>query len=98
MPLHWASHEGHLKVVQFLLDHGADLNGQTKKGRVGTSLHAAVEGRRIEVVRLLVGHGADVRIRGRDDLTPFQLATRDGYHDIAQLLRDHGAEIEEDRL
>jgi ankyrin repeat protein len=43
-------------------------------------------------VRLLLGHGADVHIRGAADQTPFQCATKRGYHEIAQLLLEHGAE------
>jgi hypothetical protein len=50
----------------------------------------------LEAVRLLLAHGADMKIRHAGGLTPFQSATSQGYHDIAQLLLDHGAEVEDE--
>ena len=46
----------------------------------------------LEIVRLLLDYGADVAARGSDDSTPYQLATRNGFDDIAKLLLEHGAE------
>ena len=39
-----------------------------------------------------VTRGADVHIRGEQKLTPFQVAKRNGHHEIARLLLEHGAE------
>ena len=87
-PLHWASSVGHANVVQILLEHGADINALSD---FGTPLYrASVEGR-LEVTRLLLGCGADVHIRVPCGETPFQVATRKGHAQIAQLLLEHGA-------
>ena len=90
-PLHYASCNGHLRVTRFLLEHGANLNAQSLDHR--TPLYVASEGR-LDIVRLLLDHGADVTIQenGRNGLTSYQVATRVGHHDVAQLFLEHGAE------
>jgi ankyrin repeat protein len=53
-----ASAEGHEKVVQMLLDAGADVNAQG--GHYGNALQAASWGGHEEVVQMLLAAGADV--------------------------------------
>ncbi|OCH94798.1 ankyrin, partial [Obba rivulosa] len=48
---------GHLEVVQFLIEHGADVNALG--GFYGTALEAASSDGHLEVVQFLVEHGAD---------------------------------------
>jgi ankyrin repeat protein len=56
-----ASFEGHKKVVEMLLEKGADVNAQG--GDYGNALHAAsVEGHE-KVVEMLLEKGADVYMR-----------------------------------
>jgi ankyrin repeat protein len=59
-----ACENGHLKVVSFLQQHGADLNIKDKYG--WTPLHVACEKEHLEVVSFLLLHGADVNIKGND--------------------------------
>ena len=91
MPLHIASSKGHLEVTQLLLERGAALDEQTDY--MSTPLSLASFHGKLEAVRLLLAHGADMKIRNEGGLTPFQSATS---HDIAQLLLDHGAEVEDE--
>jgi ankyrin repeat protein len=87
-PLHWASSMGHVNVAQVLLEHGADINSLSD---FGTPLYrASVEGH-LEVTRLLLGCGADVHIQAPRGETPFQVATRKGHAQVAQLLLEHSA-------
>jgi ankyrin repeat protein len=76
------------KIVQLLLEHGADVNAQTAARC--TSLYQASHAGYLETVQILLRHGADVHIQGEDDQTPFQVATSKGHSEIAQLLLEHG--------
>ena len=88
-PLHYASCNGHLGVTRFLLEHGANLNAQTVDQK--TALYIALEWEHFETVQLLLDHGADVTIQA-NRLTPYQLATQNGLHEVAQMLLKRGAE------
>jgi ankyrin repeat protein len=54
--LHAAARRGHLKVAQALLDAGATVNVQDRKGH--TPLQRAINCRKAEVSHLLTEHGA----------------------------------------
>ncbi|XP_054431424.1 ankyrin repeat and SOCS box protein 3 isoform X2 [Pteronotus mesoamericanus] len=56
--LHFAASRGHWKIVQILLEAGADPNATTLEET--TPLFLAVENGRIDVLRLLLRHGANV--------------------------------------
>jgi len=58
-PLSYASRK-HLKVVEMLLEAGADPNAQDKYGF--TPLHEAAENGRLEILKLLIKHGGDPNI------------------------------------
>ncbi|GAT22156.1 hypothetical protein RIB2604_01501880 [Aspergillus luchuensis] len=51
-PLHWAANEGHLHVVQALIEAGADANVEDENGH--TPLETAIEGKKSAVVRYLL--------------------------------------------
>jgi ankyrin repeat protein len=44
------------------------------------------------VVKLLLERGADVNAKDDDRKTPLSLAEEEGHSDVADLLRQHGAE------
>jgi ankyrin repeat protein len=76
----------------WLLDHGADPNVVSTEARE-TALHIAVRrGQRRDVIQLLLDHGADVHARRRDGATPWLLARRGGFDELASLLESLGAE------
>ena len=89
--LHAASAKGHLKVVQSLLRHGADVNSPGLWGRTPL-LFASYRGH-LEVVQWLLEHGADVNAKDKDDdWTSLHLAVEGGHFEIVQTLLKHNAD------
>jgi len=76
-------------VFRLLLEHGADINARSKRGR--TPLHWASFDGVPEVVRLLLEHGADVEVKDIHEKTALELAVEKGHDEVAGLLRVHGA-------
>lgn len=80
-----AARNGHTRVVEYLLDHGAAIDA---KGVFGaTALHwAAINGHR-DVVELLVTRGASIDIQdARFNSTPAGWAREGGHIELAALL------------
>ena len=88
--LHKAARWGYLEVVQLLLDHGADTNA--KGDNLWTSLHEAAWSGNLQVVDLLLKSGADAHALNEEGETPFQLASRENYPEVAQLLSERTGE------
>ena len=91
-PLHFAADGGHLAVVTFLLDHGADLESRDVDG--DTPLHWAAVAGKNDVCRLLLDRGADLDARNHELFTPLLYAVRGNRHATAELLLDRGADID----
>ncbi|XP_014278313.1 integrin-linked protein kinase [Halyomorpha halys] len=90
-PLHWACKEGHVKIVELLIQRGARIN-VTNRGD-DTPLHlAAAHGHR-EIVHMLLRNRADVNFTNEHGNTPLHYAAFWGYQQIAEDLINHGALI-----
>ena len=68
-PLHWAAYDGHLSVVLYLCEQGADKKA-TSGGDEWTPLHYAAHKGHLPVVQYLCEQGADKNARDDDDKTP----------------------------
>ncbi|MBI4323800.1 MAG: ankyrin repeat domain-containing protein, partial [Chloroflexi bacterium] len=86
-----AAGKGQLEVVQFLLDHGAAVNG-TKQPDL-TPLHFAAGNGRLAVVDLLLRRGAKVDATAGSGETPLHLAALKGYAQVAKALIEAGAAV-----
>ncbi len=89
--LHAASWGGHEKVVQMLLDQGAEVNAQG--GMYGNALHAASEGDHEKVVQMLLDKGAEVNAQGGLCGNALQAASEGGHEKVVQMLLNKGAEV-----
>ena len=76
-PLHLASRDTNLPVIQCLMENGAHINSMDEDGK--TPLHLAFFWREgfcpiLPTVQYLLANGSDLSVRDGDDKTPFQLA------------------------
>ena len=68
-PLHWASVNGHLTVVRYLVEHaGANVNSSDDRGR--TPLHRATENNNLNTARYLLSKGALINAADSYGWTP----------------------------
>ncbi|XP_062873525.1 tankyrase, TRF1-interacting ankyrin-related ADP-ribose polymerase b isoform X2 [Trichomycterus rosablanca] len=89
-PLHFAAGYNRVAVVEYLLQHGADVHAKDKGGLV--PLHNACSYGHYEVAELLVRHGASVNVADLWKFTPLHEAAAKGKYEICKLLLKHGAD------
>ena len=95
--LMWAAMEGRLQVVEFLVEHGADVNARTENGT--TALIAAAGKGQLQVVEFLVEHGADINARTDEGQTSLAAAISGGrsasvrFLSLVRFLVNIGADI-----
>lgn len=89
-PLHFAAGYNRVPVVEFLLEHGAEVHASDKGGLV--PLHNACSYGHYEVTELLVKHGANVNVADLWKFTPLHEAAAKGKYEIVKLLLKHGAD------
>ncbi|KAJ5642275.1 hypothetical protein N7490_006275 [Penicillium lividum] len=90
-PVIWASVNGYEKVVQLLLENGAEVNAQG--GFYGNALQAASYEGHDKIVQLLLEKGAEVNAQGGACGNALQAASLRGYDTTVQLLLEKGAEV-----
>ena len=90
-PLIAAATNGHIKVVNILLNAGANCEKTVYNGI--TALHCASECGQKKVVQVLLKTGAKVKIEDNVGNTPLHLAARYDHPEIVKLLIDGGADI-----
>ncbi|KAF6825275.1 ankyrin repeat protein [Colletotrichum musicola] len=93
--LQTASLQGHQRIVQLLLDSGADINARTPCGSLGNPLWAASYGGNCKTVRLLVARGANLNAYDDKFGNAVRAALMQEYQDIVHLPLDLGADIDD---
>ncbi|MGH9520538.1 MAG: ankyrin repeat domain-containing protein, partial [Terriglobales bacterium] len=92
-PLHLAAKSDHSDVVEFLLDHGADVNARDSNGGF-TPLDLALSSFHYkDVLELLIARGANVNTASKQGITPLEEAVMRDQKDAIELLLSKGADI-----
>lgn len=101
-PLHAAIENGHYETVRFLLDYGVDVNSKNFFGQTSLMIavsiacelpiHSSKYPKYMEIIRMLLEDGANPNISDNEHSTPLHIATMKGYDEIANILRNAGAE------
>jgi len=92
--LHLAVHFGRSVVVDFLLEHGADVHARSSNGMRNQPLHAAAAGRAAaEMVARLLARGATVDATQSGGFTALHESAFKGDTELARLLLAHGADV-----
>ncbi|CAN9387812.1 unnamed protein product [Alternaria alternata] len=89
-PLHIAAREGHLGVIEVLLEAGADINAMQSDD---TALIRATSRGHKETVALLLDKGAEVNALNGYKSNAIQVASSNGNKEILEVLLDKGADV-----
>jgi ankyrin repeat protein len=90
--LHCAVFNGHMEIVNLLLEKGADVNLKDNFGT--TPLKSAALNGHMRIVKLLLEKGADVNLTDKYDKTPLHWAVFNGHMEIVNLLLEKGADVD----
>ncbi|XP_065346711.1 uncharacterized protein LOC135943972 [Cloeon dipterum] len=88
-PLHHAALENYPEIVEKLVDYGADVNLQDKKG--WTALHFAAR-YCPELIQKLLDHGSDLTSNEQQEWRALNIAAERNQQ-LSQKLLDHGADV-----
>ncbi len=91
-PLHFACFFGQEKIVEMLLDRGADPNPVARNPMKVTPLHSAAAARNLPIVTALLAHGALPNVRQHGGWTPLHSAAQHGDQAMVEALLKHGAD------
>ncbi|XP_029652129.1 serine/threonine-protein phosphatase 6 regulatory ankyrin repeat subunit B-like isoform X2 [Octopus sinensis] len=86
-PLIEASYYGKARIIEMLIDAGADVGARDHVGC--TALHWAVDGDRLQAVEILLSRGSDVNAQSNDGQTPLHWACFWGHLHTVELLLGH---------
>ena len=76
-PIHVAAYHQQLDAIQYLYDHGADINGYDQhKNKIGTTLHLIAQYDYPQTLNLLLKLGANIEALDLDDDTPLLISVR----------------------
>jgi hypothetical protein len=81
----------HMRIIQYLLSHGADVKGRNGAG--WSPLLFATGRDRLEAAKALIASGADVNGADNNGIFPLMIAACKGYRGSIELLAEKGANM-----
>ena len=93
-PMNAAVIAEHVDILSLLIEHGADIEGQSETINGGTPLNLAAWDGSLEVGRFLLDRGANINARDKDRHTPLMYTTWRGHLKFARMLLQRGAVID----
>jgi ankyrin repeat protein len=90
--LHYASEKGYTKMVQILLENGANVDIRNYKGQ--TPLHIAAKKGNVEIVKILLSYGADPEAKDNYDKRPIDYSLENNKKSLLILLTEQLPEDE----
>jgi ankyrin repeat protein len=88
-PLIVACYYGYTRIVDYLCDHGADLNAHGADGATG--LIYAAEYNYNKVAQTLIEHGANVNLKDKHGFSALYYAEQNSNKELVEMLRSKGA-------
>ena len=92
-PLQVAALSGHLDVVKYLVEKGANLEALHESGEKLTALHYAALNSKLDVLEYLIEKKANIETKDMSEMTPLKSTAWRGIFDSTRCLADHGADI-----
>ena len=91
--LHLAAFFGQSRVVEFLVERGANVDAVSANKMKVTPVHSAAAHNQVEICEALLSNGADVNAKQENNFTPLHEAAQNGSMALAKLLLGHGAQV-----
>ena len=91
-PLHRACYSGHLNIVEWLLNCGADINAQDQIKGYTPAFHAYIKNNFV-IVEFLINNNANIAVPNKNGYTPLHEICRLGDTDAIDFLINHGADV-----
>jgi hypothetical protein len=86
--LYNACFDGHINVIEFSLQNGADINQQSGDWKI-SPLMIAAQGGQVETTKFLLSHGANPHLKNKNGETALNIAHKYGKKGVVELLEKY---------